>query len=142
MVVATFMATVMFDAAFTVPGGNNNDTGRPNFLNCLSFMVFAISGAVVLFSLATSILMFLSILTLPYAEEDFLHSLPNRLIIGLATLSVSIVTMVIVFSATLFIVLGYGFAWIAISTAAVACVQVSLFALLQYPFCCYNESYI
>lgn len=133
MVVATLIATVMFAAAFTVPGGNNNDTGRPIFLNHRPFMVFAISNALALFSSATSILMFLSILTSRYADEDFLHSLPNRLIIGLATLFISIATMMIAFAATLFIVLGHGFAWIAIPIATVACVPVTMFALLQFP---------
>uniref|UniRef100_A0A5B6YR97 PGG domain-containing protein n=1 Tax=Davidia involucrata TaxID=16924 RepID=A0A5B6YR97_DAVIN len=133
MVVATLIATVMFAAAFTVPGGNDNDTGRPIFLRDRSFMVFAISDALALFSSASSILIFLSILTSRYAQGDFLHSLPSRLIIGLTTLFISIATMMIAFSATLFIVLGHEFAWIAIPIAAVACVPVTLFALLQFP---------
>ncbi|XP_038680563.1 ankyrin repeat-containing protein NPR4-like isoform X2 [Tripterygium wilfordii] len=133
MVVATLIATVMFAAAFTVPGGNNNETGRPIFLHRRSFIVFSISNALALFSSATSILMFLSILTSRYAEEDFLHSLPKRLIIGFTTLFVSIATMMSAFSATLFIVLGREFAWIAISVAMVACIPVTLFALLQFP---------
>lgn len=133
MVVATLIATVMFAAAFTVPGGSNNETGTPNYLHHRSFMVFAISNALALFSSATSILTFLSILTSRYAEDDFLHSLPNRLVIGLATLFVSIVTMMVAFGATLFIVLGHGFAYVAIPVASVACVPVFLFALLQFP---------
>nr|XP_028959484.1 ankyrin repeat-containing protein ITN1-like [Malus domestica] len=82
MLVATLIATVMFAVFSTVPGGNNNDTGIPIFLNSRAFMVFAISDALSLVSSATSILSFLSILTSRYAEEDFLHSLPNRLIVG------------------------------------------------------------
>ncbi|KAF2302731.1 hypothetical protein GH714_001517 [Hevea brasiliensis] len=63
MVVATLIATVMFAAAFTVPGGNNNSTGRPIFLYTRSFIVFVTSDALGLFSSASSILIFLSILT-------------------------------------------------------------------------------
>ncbi|KAL5840747.1 hypothetical protein ACOSQ4_013355 [Xanthoceras sorbifolium] len=133
MLVATLIATVMFAAAFTLPGGINNSTGRPVFLHYRSFMVFAISDALALFCSATSILMFLSILTSRYAEEDFLHSLPNRLITGLATLFISIATMMGAFGATLFIVLGNDFAWVAIPIATTACVPVTLFALLQFP---------
>ncbi|KAJ4702482.1 Ankyrin repeat-containing protein [Melia azedarach] len=133
MVVATLIATVMFAAAFTVPGGNNESTGKPIFLHYKSFLVFAISDALALFCSATSILMFLSIITSRYAEEDFLHSLPNRLITGLATLFISIATMMAAFAATLFIVLGDEFAWVAIPIAVVACVPVTLFALLQFP---------
>ncbi|KAA8537203.1 hypothetical protein F0562_029665 [Nyssa sinensis] len=133
MVVATLIATVMFAAAFTVPGGNNNETGSPIFISKRSFMVFAISDALALVSSATSVLMFLSILTSRYAEEDFLDSLPNRLIIGLATLFISIATMMISFCATLFIVLGEGVEWVGIPLVLVACIPVSLFALLQFP---------
>ncbi|KAJ0081296.1 hypothetical protein Patl1_12366 [Pistacia atlantica] len=133
MLVATLIATVMFAAAFTVPGGNNNLTGRPLFLHQVSFLIFAISDALALFCSATVILMFLSILTSRYAEEDFLHSLPNRLIIGLATLFISIATMMAAFGATFFIALGDDLSSIAIPIASIACVPVILFALLQFP---------
>ncbi|KAL7241689.1 hypothetical protein ACSBR1_014307 [Camellia fascicularis] len=78
MVVAILIVTVMFAAAFTVPGGNNNNTGWPILLIEKSFMVFIISDALALFSFATSLLIFLSILTSRYAEEDFLDSLPRK----------------------------------------------------------------
>ncbi|XP_016651461.1 PREDICTED: ankyrin repeat-containing protein At5g02620-like isoform X4 [Prunus mume] len=79
MLVATFIATVVFAAAFTVPGGNDND-GAPNLLwkNSSTFMVFVVSDAIALFASLTSLLMFLSVLTARYAEEDFLQSLPKR----------------------------------------------------------------
>ncbi|RVW98425.1 hypothetical protein CK203_026838 [Vitis vinifera] len=97
MLVATLIATVMFAAFFTVPGGDNGNTGIPIFLKRRSFTVFAVSDALSFVSSAASILMFLSILTSRYAEEDFLHSLPNRLTIGLGTLFISVATMMIAF---------------------------------------------
>ncbi|KAJ4975839.1 hypothetical protein NE237_000945 [Protea cynaroides] len=133
MVVATLIATVVFAAAFTVPGGDSSSNGIPIFIKDKSFMVFAISDALALFSSATSVLMFLSILTSRYAEEDFAMSLPKRMIIGLATLFVSIATMMIAFSATFFIVLQSRLAWVAIPIAVVACVPVTVFAFLQFP---------
>ncbi|WCJ28759.1 Ankyrin repeat family protein [Euphorbia peplus] len=133
MVVATLIATVMFAAAFTVPGGNNNDTGRPIFLNTRSFMVFVISDALSLFASAASILIFLSILTSRYAEEDFLQSLPNKLIMGLATLFVSITTMMVSFTATLFLILLHGMEWATVPIVIVASIPVSIFASLQFP---------
>ncbi|XP_028074642.1 ankyrin repeat-containing protein ITN1-like [Camellia sinensis] len=104
MVVATLIATVMFAAAFTVPGGNDNNTGIPMFRKHSSFMVFAISDAIALVTSSTSILMFLSILTSRYAENDFLESLPIKLMIGLTTLFISITTMMVAFGATFFII--------------------------------------
>lgn len=133
MVVATLIATVMFAAFSTVPGGNNNDTGIPIFLQSRAFIVFAISDAVSLISSAASILSFLSVLTSRYAEGDFLHSLPNRLIVGLATLFISITAMMITFVATVFIVLGSEFHRIKVPIALVAGVPGGFYALLQFP---------
>ncbi|CAL5410751.1 unnamed protein product [Camellia sinensis] len=97
IVVATLIATVMFAAAFTVPCGNDNNTGIPMFRKDSSLMVFAISDAIALVTSSTSVLMFLSILTSRYAENDFLESLPIKLMIGLTTLFISITTMMVAF---------------------------------------------
>ncbi|KAI3860868.1 hypothetical protein MKX03_002484 [Papaver bracteatum] len=138
MVVAALIATVVFAAAFTVPGGNFSDgddsnNGIPVFLNKISFLVFAVADALALFSSITSILMFLAILTSRYAEEDFLTSLPTKLIIGLGTLFFSIAATMVAFGATLSIVLGHKLAWILIPIILFGCVPVTLFALLQSP---------
>ncbi|GKU92685.1 hypothetical protein SLEP1_g6384 [Rubroshorea leprosula] len=133
MLVATLITTVMFAAVFTVPGGNDNKNGTPVFIEAKSFLIFAISDAFALFSSVTSILMFLSILTSRYTEEDFLKSLPQRLIIGLAALFFSIVSMLVAFGATFFIVLGQRLAWISVPVALIACIPVTLFAFLQFP---------
>ncbi|GKV48115.1 hypothetical protein SLEP1_g54949 [Rubroshorea leprosula] len=104
-VVCAFIVTIMFAAAFTVPGGSNQDSGIPIFLHRRLFMVFILSDAISLFSASTSVLMFLGILTSRYAEEDFLRSLPTKLIIGLCTLFISIATMMIAFSAAVSLLL-------------------------------------
>ncbi|TKY72713.1 Ankyrin repeat-containing protein [Spatholobus suberectus] len=133
MLVATLITTVMFAAIFTVPGGNNNNNGYPIFMHTTSFKVFALSDALALFSSVISVLMFLSILTSRYAQEDFLVSLPKRLSVGIATLFFSIITMLIAFGATFFIVLGHQLAWIVIPTTLAACIPAILFAFLQFP---------
>lgn len=133
MVVATLIATVVFAAAFTVPQGNNNDTNTPSLLYKRSITVFLISDALSVYASATSILIFLSILTSRYAEEDFLQSLPNKLIMGIVTLFISITTMIVCFSATLFIIFPRGMEWATIPIVIVASVPVTIFASLQFP---------
>lgn len=133
MLVATLITTVMFAAIFTVPGGTNNNSGVPILLESNAFITFAIADAFALFSSVTSILMFLSILTSRYAEEDFLESLPKRLIIGLTTLFLSIASMLIAFSATIFIVFGSHLAWILVPVALASCIPITLFAFLHFP---------
>src|SRR5262249_3635084 len=132
-VVAALVATVVFAAAFIVLGGNNNDNGIPIFLNDVSFIIFAISNALALFTFSTSVLMFLGILTSRYAEEDFLKALPMRLAIGLITLFLSIASMLIAFGLPLNIILAHQIKWVAFPIGLVACVPVTLFALLQFP---------
>ena len=92
-VVGALIVTIMFAAAFTVPGGTDQNTGFPMFLHKKIFMLFILSDAISLFSSTTSVLMFLGILTSRYAEEDFLKSLPKKMIIGLSTLFFSIATI-------------------------------------------------
>ncbi|XP_031262028.1 uncharacterized protein LOC116120225 [Pistacia vera] len=130
--VAALIITVVFAAAFTVPGGNNT-VGIPMFLQQPSFLVFAVSDALALFSSTASLLMFLGILTSRYAEEDFLNSLPKKLIIGLITLFLSIASMMVAFGATIYLFLSHPWKWVIIPISLLGCVPVTLFAMLQFP---------
>ncbi|XP_026428786.1 uncharacterized protein LOC113324707 [Papaver somniferum] len=138
MLVGALIATVAFAAALTVPGGNVSDnssnTGIPVFLQKKSFMVFAIADALALFSSITSVMMFLTVYTSRYSEEDFLKSLPQKMIIGLATLFLSMATILVSFGAAFTIVLGKRFSWAPIAMALFGCVPVFLFGFLQFPF--------
>nr|XP_048325373.1 uncharacterized protein LOC112490878 isoform X2 [Ziziphus jujuba var. spinosa] len=129
-VVGALIFTVMFAAAFTVPGGNE-DSGLPVFLTNKWFLTFIISDSISLFTSTTSVLMFLGILTSKYAEEDFLQSLPRKLMFGLFTLFVSIVSMMVAFSATLFIVLIDRYSWIFYPVICFAFFPGALFAIMQ-----------
>ncbi|KAG7946583.1 hypothetical protein I3843_14G046800 [Carya illinoinensis] len=117
-VVSALIITIMFAAAFTIPGGNNQDIGLPILVHDKLFTLFYI-------------LMFLVILTSRYAEEDFLISLPKRMIIGLFALFVSIATMMIAFSAALLLMLS-GKYWIVVPIIGLAGVPIILFVLMQF----------
>ncbi|KAH9747295.1 PGG domain-containing protein [Citrus sinensis] len=131
MFVATLIATVVFVAAFTVPRSNREDTGFPFFLEKFSenfsFKIFAISDAISLVSSSASVVNFLSILTPRYAEEDFLRLLPRKLLLGLATLFISVAAMMVVFSTTFFILLAQETLWIAILVSVISSTPVILF---------------
>ncbi|XP_054804678.1 uncharacterized protein LOC129307795 [Prosopis cineraria] len=134
-VVGALIITIMFTAAFTVPGGNDQTSGYPIFLQEKLFKVFLISDALSLFASTTSVLTFLGILTSRYAEEDFLYSLPKKLIIGLSTLFLSIATMLIAFSATIIILLEHNSSRLGafLPVIMLASVPITLFVLLQFP---------
>ncbi|XP_058215684.1 uncharacterized protein LOC131326816 [Rhododendron vialii] len=129
---AALIVTVAFAAIIAVPGGNN-DYGLPNFSKEWAFTVFVISDALSLFTSATSLLLFLSILTTRYAESDFRDVLPRQLIYGLVTLFLSITTMIMAFSVSLYLVLGHKKAWILVPVAALAFLPISSFVSLQFP---------
>ncbi|GMN70085.1 hypothetical protein TIFTF001_039130 [Ficus carica] len=131
-VVGALIVTIMFAVAFQVPGGNNQDTGYPIFVNKKLFKVFIVSDAISLFSSTTSVLTFLGILTSRYSEEDFLTSLPTKMIVGLSTLFFSIATMIISFCAVIFIMFRSA-SWILIPVVLLAVIPIALFAWMQFP---------
>jgi hypothetical protein len=100
-VVATLVTTIMFAAAFTVPGGNNQDSGIPLFLKDKTFNVFIIADVISLFTSSTSVLLFIGILTGSYAENDFLKDFPLRLSLGIIALFFSVISMMVAFCASL-----------------------------------------
>ncbi|KAM1277562.1 hypothetical protein ACFX13_030650 [Malus domestica] len=132
MLISTIIATVVFSAAFSIPGGIADNKGTPNFIK-ETFLIFAISDGVALFSFSTTILMFLSILKLRYAENDFLKSLLLKLMIGLTSLFVSITSMIEVFSTAFYLSCHYGLRWVPDVIFIFAFVLVVLFAFLKYP---------
>ncbi|XP_026429946.1 uncharacterized protein LOC113326426 [Papaver somniferum] len=139
MLVATLVATVMFAAVFTVPGGIYNDSdsrdiGIPIFLYRNSFILFVVADAVSLFSSTTPVVVFLTILNSRYAAEDFLKAIPEKLIIGFSTLFIAIATMLIALSATLYIALEGRFGWIpVVPIVALASLPIISFVALQIP---------
>ncbi|KAK9705409.1 hypothetical protein RND81_07G054600 [Saponaria officinalis] len=137
-VAAALIATVVFAAAITIPGGNDQNDGTPLFFKPQqhvekAFAVFGVFDAVSLFSSVASILMFLSILTSRYSEADFHFALPNLLTIGLTMLFVSITSMMIAFSSALYLVFGQGKPWRLFLVVGLAMLPVSLFIILQLP---------
>eukprot|EP00261_Vitis_vinifera_P031168 XP_019072411.1 PREDICTED: uncharacterized protein LOC100265216 isoform X2 [Vitis vinifera] len=130
---AALIATVVFAAAITIPGGNHDDTGIPNFSKEKAFKVFAASDALSLFLSIASVLICLSILTARYAEDDFLFALPRRLIFGLVTLFLSVTFMMIAYSSAIYLLFGEKKAWILTTLAALACLPVTLYGILQFP---------
>lgn len=130
---AALIATVVFAAAITIPGGNHDDTGIPNFSKEFAFKVFEVSDALSLFLSIASVLICLSNLTTRYAEDDFLFALPRRLIFGLVTLFLSVTFMMIAYSGAIYLLFGEKKAWILIALAALACFPVTLYGILQFP---------
>ncbi|XP_059668782.1 ankyrin repeat-containing protein ITN1-like [Cornus florida] len=132
-IIAALVTTVVFAAAITVPGGNDRNKGFPILFEDRGFITFVISDALGLFSSISSVVMFLSILTSRYSVTDFLFTLPNRLIIGLITLFISLISMMVAFGATLYLMFAHKITWIIFPLTAFSCIPVALFAYSQFP---------
>ena len=138
------ITTIVFAAAITVQGGNNPDTGFPMFKKDIAFTIFAISDAISLFTSSSSLMVFLSILTARFAEQDFLFSLPKRLIIGLCTLLLSITTMMVAFGATLYLLFCREKPWMLGPICGFAFLPILFFVTLQFPLIAdlYRSTYV
>ncbi|GKC48140.1 ankyrin repeat-containing domain, PGG domain protein, partial [Tanacetum coccineum] len=133
-VIAALITTIVFIAAVTVPGGNNQDTWVPFVTNNPALTVFAISDTISLFTALTSLIEFLSIPTEHFTEQDFLYKLPRKLLSGLATLFISMTAMNIAFGATLFVVFGQkNYSTLIPIAALITCLPVTSFVTLQFP---------
>nr|XP_027090920.1 ankyrin repeat-containing protein NPR4-like [Coffea arabica] len=133
MVVATLVATVAFAAMITVPGGNNGNTGLPILARQKLFLAFSISNAFSMIFSAISLLMFLSMQTSRYTEDDFLDLLPKVLLRGLISLGVAVATMMISFGTAIGLSLQTRLNWAYIPITVVACFPVIIFTWLQLP---------
>ncbi|CAE5963103.1 unnamed protein product [Arabidopsis arenosa] len=130
--VAALIATVTFQAIFTVPGGTNDTSGDPLHIREDRFMVFIIADTLSFFASCTSVLIFLSILTARYSFDDFLMSLPKRLIWGLCTLFISTAALLVAFTTALFTSL-YSMPLLVIPAMPLTFLPAVLFLLLQFP---------
>ncbi|KAJ9551263.1 hypothetical protein OSB04_015308 [Centaurea solstitialis] len=106
LVTATLLTTITFAAAITVPGGNDDKDGKPIFAGDLIFSLFALSDALSMLTSAMSLLLFMSIFTSPFEENDFTSHLHLRIVSAYATLFMSAVFMIAAFGATLVLVFG------------------------------------
>ena len=131
--VAVLVATVVFAAAYTVPGGTN-ESGLPIFLHHPIFLVFTVMDVVSLASSLTSMVMFLSILTSPCEIWDFRKSLPRKLTAGFSFLFFSMATTMVSFGATILINIKLEkHRWTSTLTYFAAFFPVCIFAVMQYP---------
>lgn len=75
--------------------------------------------------------MFLYIITSRYAEQDFLKSLPKKLMRGLETLFLSITAMMVAFSVSFFVLYDKELIWVPVFIGVLSLIPVILNARLQ-----------
>ena len=130
--VAVLVATVVFAAAYTIPGGSEN--GTPVFFGSRVFLFFTVTDVVALVSSLASVVMFLSILTSPFELWDFYKSLPRKLSLGFALLFFSLVCTMLAFSATILLTIRLeNKKWTSILFYGAGFLPVAISAWMQFP---------
>jgi hypothetical protein len=129
--VAALVATVVFAAAYTVPGGSD-ENGTPNFINSPYFLVFTISDVLSLASSLTSLVIFLSLLTSPFELQEFHISLPQKLLCGFTFLFFAVITTILSFGATILIPIQSEKKLTTLLLSIAAFLPVLIFAIMQF----------
>ncbi|KAJ6292332.1 hypothetical protein OIU78_024495 [Salix suchowensis] len=129
--VAALVSTVVFAAAYTVPGGSD-EKGKPIFINSPYFLIFTVTDVVSLASSLTSLVMFLSLLTSPFELKDFQTSLPRKLIVGLFFLFFSVLTTMISFGATILILIQTERELTTLLLSIASFLPVFVFGIMQF----------
>ncbi|KAJ6292325.1 hypothetical protein OIU78_024493 [Salix suchowensis] len=129
--VSALVATVVFAAAYTVPGGSD-ENGKPNFIDSPYFLVFTVSDVLSLASSLTSLVIFLSLLTSPFELQDFRISLPRKLLWGFTFLFFAVITTMLSFGATILILIQSEKKLTALLLSIAAFLPVLVFAIMQF----------
>ncbi|GAB4830174.1 hypothetical protein Ancab_019816 [Ancistrocladus abbreviatus] len=130
--IAALVATVVFAAAYTIPGGTT-ENGIPNFLHYPLFLVFTVMDIVSLTSSLTSLILFLSILTSPYHMQDFYMSIPRKLMLGFTFLFLSVATAMVAFTVSILLIIQLQKRWTTTLIYTIALLPVSMFTLVLLP---------
>ncbi|KAH6801443.1 hypothetical protein C2S52_001907 [Perilla frutescens var. hirtella] len=91
MLIATIFLSVMFAAAFTVPGGYDSQTGEPILVKRHWFKVFVVFETMGIIASVLSIIMFRSIMASSFAKEDFVFKLEKKQMVAFQALLWSLV---------------------------------------------------
>ncbi|GAU39602.1 hypothetical protein TSUD_276420 [Trifolium subterraneum] len=126
-IVGTLIMTIMFAAAFTVPGGNDQNKGIPIFLGQNAFSVFIIADVLSLVTSSSAVLIFIGILTSCYPEEEFRKTLPKTLLTGIYTIFISLACMICAVCAALSLMLK-GYNSIMVTSIAVLTLPILVFS--------------
>ncbi|GLU15593.1 hypothetical protein SLE2022_320690 [Rubroshorea leprosula] len=129
--VAVLVATVVFAAAFTAPGGFR-DNGSPVFEDKPLYSFFTVMDVAGLASSLTSVVLFLSVLTSSLELEDFKCQIPAKLSAGFLFLSFAIATTVLSFTAVIILTVHLKKAWTTTLTYAAAFLPVCVYVIVQF----------
>ncbi|XP_068323463.1 ankyrin repeat-containing protein NPR4-like [Pyrus communis] len=91
--VVVLVATVVFAAAYAIPGGNDQ-SGRPVFQDDALFLLFTCMDVVAIACSLSSVAFFLSVLSSPLEYPLFINNIPRKVMIDFVLLFLSMATTI------------------------------------------------
>ncbi|TQD98743.1 hypothetical protein C1H46_015652 [Malus baccata] len=131
--VAVLVATVVFAAAYAIPGGFNDEGGHPIFQDNPLFLFFTCMDVVSISCSLSSVTFFLSVLSSLLEYPHFVSSIPTKIMTGFILLFFSMATTMLAFAATILLLIRVKKKWTESLLYPIAFFPVPLFALLQFP---------
>ncbi|XP_054783978.1 uncharacterized protein LOC129290940 [Prosopis cineraria] len=96
-IVAALTAGVTYATSYTVPGGTNDNTGRPALEGQLALNIFVVSIFVSFCFSITSLAAFLAVFSSRKQPDDFRRNLPLKLCFALTSFYVAVVSIMVSF---------------------------------------------
>ncbi|CAN4097477.1 unnamed protein product [Withania somnifera] len=132
-IVAVLIATVAFAAAYIIPGVPNQSTGYPVLSAHPFFVIFTVGDVLSITFALTSMMTFLSILTSSFLLHEFRRSLPQKLVLGVTLLILSVSMMMLTFASTIILMIHYKERWTKFALSSMAFLPVTIFAVSYFP---------
>ncbi|KAM1959836.1 hypothetical protein ACFX15_005062 [Malus domestica] len=131
--VAVLVSTVVFAAAYAIPGGTSDQSGLPLFRDDPLFLFFTCMDVVGIACSLSSVAFFLSVLSSPLKYPYFVNSVPRKIMTGFILLFLSMASTMLAFAATILLLIRVEKKWTKSVLYPIAFFPVPLFGLLQFP---------
>ncbi|CAN6683070.1 unnamed protein product [Malus baccata var. baccata] len=131
--VAVVLATAVFAAAYAIPGGFNDKSGRPLFQDNPLFLLFTSMVVVAISCSLSSVAFFVSILFSPLEYKFFVKSFLCKIATGFILLFFAFVATILAFVATVLLLIRFEKKWTIALLCPIAFFPVPLFGLLLFP---------
>ncbi|KAB2600881.1 ankyrin repeat-containing protein [Pyrus ussuriensis x Pyrus communis] len=131
--VAVLVSTVVFAAAYAIPGGTSDQNGLPLFRDDPLFLFFTCMDVVGIACSLSSVAFFLSVLSSPLEYPYFVNSVPRKIMTGFILLFLSMASTMLAFAATILLLIRVEKKWTKSVLYPIAFFPVPLFGLLQFP---------
>ncbi|KAF3321498.1 Death-associated protein kinase dapk-1 [Carex littledalei] len=99
---SSLVAAVVFASSFSIPGDKDSHN-NPIFVHKIAFKVFSHAYVLGLSCASTALVLFLSLLTSSYKEQDFRRALPTKYILANISFFFALVALLVSFSCNIYL---------------------------------------